>query len=309
MEYFLGIDGGGTKTKIIIINNKEEIIFENISGPSSIDTVDEKTTYKNIEQAIKPFISQYPNLIFKGVFVGLGGIVFDKDCKLVESLISQLPSVNDKTFIRARNDMYNALYSAGNFDYGIALICGTGMVAFGKNNQHTHKAGGWSYLEGELGSAYHLGREAIRHCIRAYDYRLDMTDFAKDIAKVIGLNKATDIIEITNTYHDERTKTARLAPIVTKHANQNNIYAKEICDKAISEIALAVKAVYKTLGFEKTHLVIIGSLGHAQGYFSDTLHKAINQVSQNINIMNPIMDPALAAAKAAKYFSEVQNDN
>lgn len=305
MAYFLGIDGGGTKTKVIIIDDNENILFENISGPSSIDTVDPSTTYKNINQAIEPYISKYPNLIFKGVFIGLGGIVFNEDCQSVESLLSKLKSVNDETFIMARNDMYNALYSAGNFEEGMTLICGTGMVAFGKKGKESHKAGGWGYLEGELGSAYHLGREAIRHCIRAYDKRLEMNDFAKEVAKEIQLEKATDIIKITNTYHDERTKTAQLAPLVTKHANLNNTYAKQICDKAIDEIALAIKAVYKTLSFNQIHLVIVGSLGHAEGYFSDSLYKAIKNISQDIHIIKPIIDPALAAAKAAKYFSEV----
>jgi len=305
MDYFLGIDGGGTKTKIIIIDDNDNILFENVSGPSSIDTVDASTTYKNINKAIEPYISKHPNLIFKGIFIGLGGIVFDEDCQSVESLVSKLESVNNETFIMARNDMHNALYSADNFDEGMTLICGTGMVAFGKNGKESHKAGGWGYLEGELGSAYHLGREAIRHCIRAYDNRLEKNNFSKDIASAIGLEKATDIIKVTNLYHDQRTKTAQLAPLVTKHANLNNVYAKEICDKAIDEIALAIKAVYKTLEFKQIHLVIVGSLGHAKGYFSDSLHKAIQSISEDIKIMDPILDPALAAAKAAKYFSEV----
>lgn len=306
MTYYLGIDGGGTKTKAVIIDHNENLLFENTSGPSSIDTVDSKTTYENIYKAILPFIKKHDKVKFKGVFIGLGGIVFDEDCDFVETLVSQLPQVDEETFIVARNDMYNALYSADNFDQGMTLICGTGMVAFGKKGSQTHKASGWGYLEGELGSSYHLGREAIRHCIRAYDKRLKLTDFAKDIASEIHLEKATDIIKITNEYHDQRTKTAALAPIVTKHANQDNPYAIEICNKAISEITLAIKAVYKTLNFDKIHLVIVGSLGHAKGYFTNKLNQSIKSISSDINIIKPVLDPALAAAKAAKYFSEVK---
>lgn len=308
MDYYLGIDGGGTKTKIVIIDNNENILFENVSGPSSIDTVDQETSLNNIKDALAPFTKEYPKIVFKSVFAGLGGIVFPEDEESVESFISKLPHVDKHTFIKAKNDMHNAMYSSGQFDQAMTLICGTGMVAFGKKGSKEHKAGGWGFYEGELGSSYHLGREAIRHCIRAFDHRVKKTDFALDIAKVIGLNQASDIIQVSNQYHDQRTKTAALAPIVTKYANLDNQYAKDICDHAISELALAIHAVYQTLEFNEVTLVIVGSLGNAPGYFHSSLTKHIKFISQSINVTQPIIDPALGAAKAAKYLSEVSHD-
>jgi N-acetylglucosamine kinase-like BadF-type ATPase len=200
--------------------------------------------------------------------------------------------------------MYNALFSSNHFDQGMALICGTGMVAFGINNHQAHKAGGWGYYEGELGSAYHLGREAIRACIRAYDNRYEKTEFSKAIAKAIGLEKATDIIKVSNDFHDQRTKTASLAPIVTRYANIGDHKAMAICNKAIGELVLAIKAVYETLRFDDVNLVIIGSLGHAKGYFHETLLKSIQEFNKKIHVIDPVIDPALGAAKAAKIYSE-----
>lgn len=304
MKLYLGIDGGGTKTKVCIIDQSEKVIFENTSGPSSIDTVDNFTTMNNIRLAIKPFVNDNPDTVFTGVFSGLGGIVFQEDCLMVENQIRQLPQITQYTFLEARNDMHNALYSSNHFDNGITLICGTGMVAFGKNGKLTHKAGGWSYQEGELGSGFNLGREAIRYCIRAYDNRYKIDNFAKEVAKAINLKEASDIIAVAKNYHQDRTLTASLAPIVTKHANLNNRYAKKIVDRATDELALAIKAVYKTLKFKETTLVIVGSLGNADGYFKDKLHQKINKISDKINIIAPVIDPALAAAKAAKYLSE-----
>lgn len=301
MNLYLGIDGGGTKTKVVVINELEEIIYEQTSGPSSIDTVDNETTFNSFVEALKDFDKKMPNTTFKGVFAGLGGIVFEDDYTHVENIINQLDQVDIDTFIRARNDMENALYSGGNFDQGLSLICGTGMVAFGKNGELTHKCGGWGFKEGELGSGYNLGREAIRHTIRAYDNRYPMNDFAKDVAKAIEMRKATDIIHIMeDDYFGERTKTAQLAPIVTKHANLGNEYAREIVDKATYELALAVRGVYNTLKLSKTTLVIIGSLGNADGYFKDRLHEQIHEISPFIRIITSAYDPAYAAALMAK---------
>ena len=304
MKYFLGIDGGGTKTKAIVINEHFNIVFEGKSGPSSIDTVDSNTTFKNISLSIKDFAKANPNIIFSAVFIGLGGIVFNSDCFRVENLVRQLPQVDQNTIVRARNDMYNALYSSNQFHEGIALICGTGMVAFGLKNKQTHKAGGWGFKEGELGSGYHLGREAIRHTTRAYDGRLRKTEFAKEIAQTIGFTSSSDIFRVMENYYSNRTLTASLAPIVTTHANLNNPHAKKICRIATKELALAIKAVYKKLNFYEVTLVIVGSLGNAPGYFKARLHEEIRKVSSNIKIIDPVIDPALAAAKAAMFLSE-----
>lgn len=300
MSLFLGIDGGGTKTKVTIINEKNEVLFENTSGPSSMDTVTSEITLQNISFAIEPYISAHPKTLFSAVFAGLGGIVFDEDCESIELLLRQLPGTDSSTKILARNDMYNALYSSDEFHQAMTLICGTGTVAFGINHGKTHKSGGWGFREGELGSGYHLGREALRHCIRAYDNRRSLDEFAKEVADIIQLKKAPDIMGIMEQYYGQRTKTAALAPIVTKHANLGNIFAKEIIDNATKELALSVKGVYTALKFDEVTLVIVGSLGNSAGYFKEQLHKHIHEISKNIHIIEPIIDPSLAAAYAAK---------
>ena len=305
MELYLGIDGGGTKTKVIIIDESNKIVFENTSGPSSIDTVDNETTINNIRSAIEPFVSEYPDLVFAGVFAGLGGIVFVEDCFIVEDIIKQLKQVNTSTFVRARNDMHNALYSSDHFDSGMTLICGTGMVAFGLKDGITHKCGGWGFKEGELGSGYNLGREALRHCTRAHDGRHILDEFAMEVANQIGLKDSPDIINIMREYDGMRTKTASLSPLVTKYANMNNIYAKKICDRATDELALAIEGVYNSLNFDLVTLVIVGSLGNSKGYFGNELIRKIKLISNKITVTSPIIDPALAAAKAAKHFCEV----
>ncbi len=302
MNFYLGIDGGGTKTKVSIIDESENLIFENTSGPSSIDTVSNEETYKAFKEAIDPFLIKNNNVRIKGVFAGLGGIVFKEDYTIVADIIRLLPGIDKSTFVMARNDMENALYSSNHFKTGMALICGTGMVAFGKNSNKSHKCGGWGFREGELGSAYHLGIEAIRHCIRAYDNRYKIDDFAKEVAHSLNLKTASDIIKIMNEIHNKRTFIASLAPIVTKHANMGNIYAKDIVDKATDELILAIQGVYNKLNFKKTTLVIIGSLGNSKGYFSNTLKTKLKENNPNIELVKAVFDPSLAAAIAAKRF-------
>lgn len=300
MSYYLGIDGGGTKTKVIVIDQHEQIIHEGTSGSSSIDTVSRGETLLAFKDALKGFYSNHPEASFNAVFIGLGGIVSVEDCHYVEQIATNLPGVNEKTIVRARNDMENALYSGLLFYEGIALICGTGMVAFGKNKKGmTHKAGGWGYREGDLGSSYDLGMRALRHVIKAFDGRDIRTDFSNEVADTIGIHQMEDFFHIINEKYLERTWIAGLAPLVTKYALLHDEVALKIIHAATEELAIAVQAVKVRLELERPTLVIVGSLGHAKGY-QELLHEKIRALIPDINIIDPIVDPAVAAALMAK---------
>ena len=114
--------------------------------------------------------------------------------------------------------------------------------------------------------------------------------------------KRKEIVKVIDELWGERTKIASFAKIVTKHANLNDPYAKEICDNATSELALAVHTVGRVLKLEASSVVIIGSLGNAPGYFKDQLHQNILNLFPKIKILDTPIDPALAAAKQAKQF-------
>jgi N-acetylglucosamine kinase-like BadF-type ATPase len=300
MKYYVGIDGGGTKTKVVIIDEHENLVFENTSGPSSIDTVDSNTTIASFNKALEPFILKHINVTFQAIFIGVGGIVSEKDSSKVELFSRHIHGVGEHTLIKARNDMENALYSGLLFDEGIALICGTGMVAFGKNkNGVTHKAGGWGYREGDLGSSYDLGMRSLRHVIKAFDGRDHMTNFSKAVAKAIGMNNTEDFFHIINDKYLDRTWIASLAPLVTTYYLEDDVNAKHIVDQATDELALAVYAVARALDISDSSLVIIGSLGHAKGY-KELLHVKINNLLPKIHVIDPKVDPAYAAALMAK---------
>ena len=70
---FLGIDGGGTKTKVFVINELKEILYEGTSGPSSLDTVTNEVTVSNINLALYEFFNndKFKNTIFESVFEAL----------------------------------------------------------------------------------------------------------------------------------------------------------------------------------------------------------------------------------------------
>ena len=58
------------------------------------------------------------------------------------------------------------ILAAADVQDGIALISGTGSVAWGRTpDGRTARAGGWGYLLGDEGSGYWVGRQAVRHAL------------------------------------------------------------------------------------------------------------------------------------------------
>lgn len=291
---YLGVDGGGTKTKVIIINEHKDIIYEGLGGPSSIDTVSIEKTIQSVNEALTQFSNpkQEP---FKSVFLGLGGIARPSDSHLVEQAAKDIKYVDKNTVITARNDTYNALASGTHFDDGIALICGTGMNCFGNKHGLTHKSGGWGYKSGDEGSGYFLGIEAIKYMIRGYDGRVELTPFLETIFTTLKVEDIVNIPSILDTLN--RTQIAALAPLVRAFATQGDPYALDILSRGAKALAQCVKAVYHTIK-PSPHLVIVGSLGNI-GLYKEMIHQEILKIDPAFQIESPSLDPALASAHLA----------
>ncbi len=290
---YLGVDGGGTKTKVIVINEEKEVLYEGIGGPSSIDTVSIEQTISSINEALNTF-SKTNKQSFKSVFLGLGGIATQKDIDLVEKAAKAIFFVDESTKITARNDTLNALASGNHYDDGIVLICGTGMNCYGNKDGITHKSGGWGYKSGDQGSGYYLGIEAIKYMIKGYDGRIEKSPFLETIFNEL---KVEDIINIPHILDQlNRTQIASLAPIVREFATKGDTYALDILARGAKELALCVEAVYKRVN--SLNLVVVGSLGNI-GIYKDMIHNEIKKINPSFKIQSPTLDPALASAHLA----------
>ena len=261
-ELFLGIDGGGTKTAVCIIDKDMNIIGQAVSGPSSYDTVSVDEIKKNISNAISQI--KFDGEI-KSVFAGLGGIAKKEDSLVVKGILSEFTELSN-ALIEVDNDVLNAYYSALGDENGIVVIIGTGTVAYGVNNGKTHRCGGYCYQEGDAGSSYDLGRKALQYYARVIDKRYGESEFSNAIKEKIKVDNFGDLAHYL--VNATRTEIASLAKVVTQ--NSDNEFAKKIINCAVFEVLAMIDTVYRELEFKNTKIAIVGSLGNA-----DTLYKEL----------------------------------
>lgn len=282
MKYYLGIDGGGTKTSYLVIDKNKKIIKEIVSLGTSIDTYPIKEVEKRILTNINKF-----NYKFAGVHAGLGGIRSSKDINDIVKIIKKSNKVVGK--VNASNDVNNALRGSLNSKNGIVLISGTGAVAYGQNGKISHRVGGYGYKEGDIGSAYYLGYRAIQCLAKVIDKRCKANAFTNELAKEIKCFTHSDMCRYFN--NAQRKDIANLAKIVTKY--QNNPIAKKIILDAANEVILMIKTVYRECKFKSCKFSIIGSLGNADTLFKKTI---LNGLPKQIKFINKIYDANYGAA-------------
>ena len=292
-KYYLGIDGGGTKTSFIIIDENNEIIYQKDLGPSSIDTVTLEEVKKVFIEGTKDFNDKVDS-----VFVGLGGIANDTQIQAIIEIVKELPIIKDTTKIDAGNDVINALYGSLGGKDGIIIIAGTGSVSFGKNKDKYARAGGYCYQEGDAGSSYDLGFKALQHLARVIDNRYEETEFSLALKEAINCYDYASLAAFF--IESNRTKIASLSKIVTKY--QDDKYANKIIINAVDEILFMINAVYKKLEFntETVNFSIIGSLGNADTYYKKYLLSRLQFISPSLKFINKVYDANLGSALKAK---------
>ena len=240
-KYYLGIDGGGSKTAFSIIDENNNVVFYKEVGASSVDTVSLEVVKERFNEGVLGF----NNKVYS-VFAGIGGIVNQTQINEVKEIIKTLPVCDEFTKIEVGNDVINALYGGLGGNDGIILISGTGSVCFGKNKDKYARSGGYCYQEGDAGSGYDLGISALRHLARVLDGRRNETMFSKELIKETNC----DSYETLASYfiNASRTQIASLSKIVTKYSDDE--YARAIIVNGVNEVLEMIKAVYNRLNFD-----------------------------------------------------------
>ena len=169
MRYYLGIDGGGTKTTCAVGDESHAIAIAT-AGASNIVRVGEVQTRESLQQAVRQACAAAginPAQVARACIGGSGAGHPELAEKVRGFLAEILPGPIDVV-----GDMQIALEAAFDGGPGVIVIAGTGSIAYGRNQQGTSmRAGGWGFGIGDEGSAHWIGRAAVSAVLRAADPR------------------------------------------------------------------------------------------------------------------------------------------
>src|SRR2546423_13077785 len=165
-EYFLGVDGGGTKTHAVLLDEHERLLGEGFAGPSNPLRVGVASAAAAVREAIDGACDAagVRRADIAACEVGLAGV---RRSDLRERMRDSLTSLGISS-LEVVTDADIALYGATNGAPGVVLIAGTGSICCGRNARGKRVcAGGWGPLAGDEGGGSWLGRRALQAVAQA----------------------------------------------------------------------------------------------------------------------------------------------
>src|SRR5262252_5720010 len=184
---YLGIDGGGSKTAFLLVDDYYNEICHVQTGPSNHLSVGNDAAREAIAQGISQLTEQ-PNIVCAG-FAGAGrpdSIAFYR-----EVLQSLIPGAQ---VIIIESDAFISSIGAIGIDPGVLLIAGTGSIVIGRDKDRSmFRVGGWGPYFGDEGSGFWIGREAVRAALRSLDSQ-SPTEFTARVCTALELKSIADVV-------------------------------------------------------------------------------------------------------------------
>jgi N-acetylglucosamine kinase-like BadF-type ATPase len=146
-----------------------------------------------------------------------------------------------------------ALLVAGISDQGvgIALVAGTGAIAWGINSSgQVARTGGWGFFLDDVGGGYWLGQQALQAVVRAADGRAQESSLTLSILQHFGLRQVEELVPLSSRLASKPNLVAELAPIVLQCSSQGDPIALDILDRASNHLVDMVRCTARKLGWE-----------------------------------------------------------
>ncbi len=240
----LAVDGGGTKTVASLArvdpDGSFSILGRGHSGSSNLKAVGTDKALENLASALEQAWSkaQLPKESAAIAVLGLSGAGRPE----AQSLLHDWN--NENHIAQKLHIVHDALpvLSAGTSDgWGVALIAGTGSVAFAADaSRNLAVVGGWGYWIGDEGSAFWLGQAALRAVSQASDGRSPPTRLTEAILERLAIKDPREIVTSLERNGDVRSAIAGLADLVGAVADMQDSVALEIVSQAAGHLAALV---------------------------------------------------------------------
>lgn len=294
--FFLGVDGGGSKTLAIVVDAQGRERGRGLAGCANHGVVGTQHAIFSIHAAVEEAVQMAEcSVPVCAAWLGLAGLDSSEDYDLLfphlQPLAENVHLTNDAELILSALDMST----------GVALIAGTGSIALGRDaDGNILRTGGWGHILGDEGSGYDIGHQALQAAVRAADGRGEATVLLERILRQWEVLHASALIG--QVYgNTDKARIARLSSIVFEAAQAGDEVACKIVQQAVDELVLAVITVGKALKVPEDELLSVALGGGLLVYESDFRTQVIDGIRHRraVGSVAIVEQPALSAARAA----------
>ena len=295
-RYFLGIDGGGTKTALLLLDGEGNTVRELTVGACNPMDIGFARATALLRDAVNEVCAGIP-MEQTAMFAGIAG---GGSSAAREQLAEFFASFGFDVFAND-GDNRNILAAGLGARDGICAILGPGICVQAKSGDVLHRVGGWGYFVDRGGSGFNLGRDALDAYFSAHDGSGAPTRLTALIEEQTGCTPEALVARI---YSGGKTFVASFAPLVTEAYRQGDRIADEILERNAACAAHLILSAAQVLpgGTDAIPVVLCGGLSHVGEYVSRVERLTAQNERLHIECMRrePVWGAAMTAGKLVK---------
>jgi N-acetylglucosamine kinase-like BadF-type ATPase len=306
-RFYLGVDGGGTKTEFVCIDESRAVAARTTTGTTYHPQVGLDGAVAMLRQgvtAICDALSVTPADIAHAFF-GLPG--FGEHRLIDPQLDTACGKILGHDRYACGNDMVCGWAGSLAGEDGINLVAGTGSIGYGERRGRSARAGGWSEVFGDEGSAYWIAIQGLNAFSRMSDGRHARGPLHGVFHQALDLASDLDICAVVVGEHGmARDQIAGLARLVSKAEQEGDAVAHRILEQAGAELAELAGALRTTLGYDPDEPALLswsgGVLTH-QPVVREHFQQRLSALGR-YELIEPRHAPSVGAALQAMRLSQ-----
>ncbi|KAI3625343.1 hypothetical protein CBS9595_000704 [Malassezia furfur] len=295
---FLAVDGGATKTAAVLVDEHGQVLARASTGPSNLTRIGIEAWSEVIATVVSALWQQLAQpFTLVRAWIGTAGIHGDEQVPEAHAAVCKVLGLDCKA-VRVTSDA--ALLSAGLRGTGMAVIAGTGSVVHGfvgtpQGPRYVESAGGLGWILGDEGSAFGVGRAALR-CV--------LSDEAPALRAAVLAHYAVETrAALLNAVYAPGIgpeRVASLAPVVFSLAlDDSDAHARAVMQEQAAALADQIARVAPALEASTWELVFGGSVVQQEAYRAEVLD-ALRRGGHAVTRVNVVVDAAASAAQALR---------
>jgi glucosamine kinase len=299
-EIVVGIDAGGSKTRVLVASLSGEQIAEIVGPGAAMSPGNADVCADTIAAVVAAALesADATDVVPRVLYAGVAGTGRESEQMALQDALARMEIADE---VVVETDAGIALADAFGDRSGVILIAGTGSIAFGRSPAGMlARCGGWGFTFGDEGSGAWIGRRALSVVAASHDGREPETALTGAILTAAQVNEVEQLIPWALAA--DREALAALAPSVLAMAMQDDVRANSIVDMAVEELVLHVRALARKLFVDDRaafDLALSGGLLHKGSLLRKRLERRLRVAVPGATVRADDVDGARGAIKLA----------
>lgn len=304
VPYYLGIDGGGTKTTCAV-GDDSQLLASATAGPSNIVRVGELQARESLQQSVRQACAAagITPAEVAHTCVGGSGAARPELAAIVRRILAEILP----TPIEVLGDIQIALEAAFDTGPGVIVVGGTGSIAYGRNRHgKTARAGGWGFAIGDEGSAHWIGRAAVSAVLRAADPIGETTEdrppdssLACALQKIWGVSSLIDLARAANSIPPPDF--AALFPAVANSKDEVATHVLTSAGRELAEVASVVmRDLFAVTEREPVPVAMTGGVFRHAALVREVFYNELRRLDARVQVNPQVIEPVEGALRLAR---------